>query len=83
MTAALIAVIIIFSCALNYLRKKYKNKLKAVEAYGMTGEEGKEYDEYAMEEMKNNMGNGKSNSFKGWTNLLKTKKNSTNEWRMK
>jgi len=59
LTAALIAVILIFSCALNYLRKKYKNKLNAVEAYGMTGEEGNEYDEYAMEEMKNNMGNDK------------------------
>ena len=69
MTAALIAVILIFSCALNYLRKKYKNKLNAVEAYGMTGEEGNEYDEYAMEEMKNNMGNGKPQKFNSYKKL--------------
>ena len=43
---------------MNYLRKKYKNKLAAVEAYTATDDNGKEYDEYAMQEMQNNMGNG-------------------------
>lgn len=43
---AIIALIIIFSCAIHYLKKKYRNKLAAVSAYHDT--EG--YDEYELKE---------------------------------
>lgn len=59
LAGAIVLVTLIFSCALSYLRKKYKNKLAAVEAYTATGDDGKEYDEFAMQEMQNNLGNDK------------------------
>ena len=57
LAGACLLLIIIFSCALNYLRKKYKNKLNAVEAYTAT-EMKEEYDEYKVQNMQNDMGNG-------------------------